>query len=45
MKALYEAWGYETISEQQPSADGHVLTAMLRAIRQTAAFSSADGPE
>ncbi|KUJ66103.1 acetyltransferase [Streptomyces albus subsp. albus] len=33
VKALYESWGYETISQQQPSADGPVLTAMRRAIR------------
>ncbi|RLU94612.1 GNAT family N-acetyltransferase [Streptomyces griseocarneus] len=31
--ALYESWGYEKISEQQPSPDGPVLTAMLRDIR------------
>lgn len=31
VKAMYESWGYETISEQQPSVDGPVLTAMLRA--------------
>ncbi|MER7990150.1 GNAT family N-acetyltransferase [Streptomyces noursei] len=33
VKALYESWGYETISEQQPALDGPVLTAMLRAVR------------
>jgi hypothetical protein len=33
VKALYESWGYEAISTQQPSADGPVLTAMLRATR------------
>ncbi|MFE3142003.1 GNAT family N-acetyltransferase [Streptomyces scopuliridis] len=43
VKALYESWGYETISEQQPSADGPVLTAMLRTIRRTEPSSSA-GP-
>ncbi|MFE2634062.1 helix-turn-helix domain-containing protein [Streptomyces scopuliridis] len=43
VKAMYESWGYETIGEQQPSADGPVLTAMLRAIRRTAPSSSA-GP-
>ncbi|MCC3766885.1 GNAT family N-acetyltransferase [Streptomyces sp. UNOC14_S4] len=31
--ALYESWGYEKISEQQPSPDGPILTAMLRDIR------------
>lgn len=36
VKAVYEGWGYETISSQQPSLDGPVLTAMLRAIRETA---------
>ncbi|MFI9200145.1 GNAT family N-acetyltransferase [Streptomyces sp. NPDC053048] len=30
--ALYESWGYEKISEQQPSPDGPILTAMLREI-------------
>jgi GNAT superfamily N-acetyltransferase len=30
VKALYESWGYEAISTQQPSVDGPVLTAMLR---------------
>ncbi|WP_157848427.1 hypothetical protein [Streptomyces scopuliridis] len=45
MRALYESWGYETISEQQPSADGPVLTAMLRAIRRTTPASSAGSPE
>lgn len=34
VRALYERWGYEQISEQQPSADGPVLTAMLRTIRE-----------
>ncbi|TDO48239.1 hypothetical protein EV651_1235 [Kribbella sp. VKM Ac-2571] len=29
VKALYESWGYEPISTQQPSVDGPVLTAML----------------
>ncbi|MFE2036047.1 GNAT family N-acetyltransferase [Streptomyces scopuliridis] len=43
VKALYESWGYETISEQQPTPDGPVLTAMLRAIRRTEPSSSA-GP-
>ncbi|MFJ2111553.1 hypothetical protein ACIOEX_06480 [Streptomyces sp. NPDC087850] len=33
VKALYESWGYASIGEQQPSPDGPVLTAMLRAIR------------
>ncbi|WP_198681395.1 GNAT family N-acetyltransferase [Kribbella rubisoli] len=33
VKALYESWGYEPISTQQPSADGPVLTAMLRRTR------------
>jgi GNAT superfamily N-acetyltransferase len=30
VKALYESWGYEPISTQQPSVDGPILTAMLR---------------
>jgi GNAT superfamily N-acetyltransferase len=33
VKALYESWGYEPISTQQPSVDGPVLTAMLRRTR------------
>lgn len=33
VQALYEGWGYEVVSAQQPSADGPVLTAMLRMIR------------
>ncbi|MCK1813223.1 GNAT family N-acetyltransferase [Streptomyces sp. XM4011] len=37
VKALYEGWGYREVSSQQPSMDGPVLTAMLRAIRQPAA--------
>ncbi|MFE7125417.1 GNAT family N-acetyltransferase [Streptomyces sp. NPDC057617] len=37
VKALYERWGYQEISTQQPSADGPVLTAMLRAIREPTA--------
>ncbi|MFI6347489.1 GNAT family N-acetyltransferase [Streptomyces sp. NPDC050560] len=36
VKALYERWGYQEISVQQPSADGPVLTAMLREIRPSA---------
>jgi GNAT superfamily N-acetyltransferase len=36
VKALYESWGYREISVQQPSADGPILTAMLRAIREPA---------
>lgn len=36
VKVLYERWGYREISVQQPSADGPVLTAMLRAIRDAA---------
>ncbi|MFD8969780.1 GNAT family N-acetyltransferase [Streptomyces sp. NPDC059568] len=36
VKALYQRWGYQEISTQQPSADGPVLTAMLRAIREPA---------
>ncbi|MFD4814778.1 GNAT family N-acetyltransferase, partial [Streptomyces sp. NPDC058418] len=36
VKALYEAWGYQEISAQQPAPDGPVLTAMLRAIRERA---------
>ncbi|MCX2967364.1 MULTISPECIES: GNAT family N-acetyltransferase [Streptomyces] len=36
VKALYERWGYREVSAQQPSADGPVLTAMLRAIREPA---------
>ncbi|MEW1549571.1 GNAT family N-acetyltransferase [Streptomyces tsukubensis] len=40
VQALYEAWGYKAISTQQPSPDGPVLTAMLRAIRETAVRSS-----
>lgn len=31
VKALYESWGYRPIGEQQPFADGPVLTSMLRA--------------
>lgn len=34
VQALYERWGYEEISTQQPSPDGPVLTAMLRPIRE-----------
>ncbi len=37
VKALYEGWGYREVSSQQPSTDGPVLTAMLRAVRQPAA--------
>ncbi|GHH83224.1 hypothetical protein GCM10018793_44770 [Streptomyces sulfonofaciens] len=37
VKALYEEWGHRTIGEQQPFADGPVLTAMLRATRTPAA--------
>lgn len=37
VKALYEGWGYREVSSQQPSMDGPVLTAMLRAVRQPAA--------
>lgn len=33
VQALYQSWGYEAVSTQQPSADGPVLTAMLRAAR------------
>ncbi|MEV7682878.1 GNAT family N-acetyltransferase [Streptomyces sp. NPDC088341] len=36
VKDLYERWGYREISMQQPSADGPVLTAMVRAIREPA---------
>jgi hypothetical protein len=36
VQALYERWGYQEISTQQPSPDGPVLTAMLRAIHQPA---------
>ncbi|MFG2191360.1 GNAT family N-acetyltransferase [Streptomyces sp. NPDC048639] len=36
VKALYQRWGYREISMQQPSADGPVLTAMLRATREPA---------
>ncbi len=36
VKALYERWGYREISVQRPSADGPVLTAMLRAVRKPA---------
>lgn len=36
VKALYESWGYHQISIQQPSVDGPVLTAMLRAIHEPA---------
>ncbi|MGW6506874.1 hypothetical protein ACWGCP_04865 [Streptomyces niveus] len=32
VKALYEAWGYAQVSLQQPTPDGPVLTAMLRAL-------------
>ncbi|MCX4661127.1 GNAT family N-acetyltransferase [Streptomyces uncialis] len=42
VQRLYEAWGYEAVSTQQPSPDGPVLTAMLRAVRATSA-RSADG--
>ncbi len=37
VKALYEGWGYRAVGMQQPSADGPVLTAMLRAVREAAA--------
>ena len=33
VKVLYESWGYQPISTQQPSVDGSVLTAMLRRTR------------
>lgn len=33
VKALHKSWGYKPISTQQPSADGPVLTAMLRPTR------------
>ena len=33
VKALYERWGYQEISTQQPAPDGPILTAMLRATR------------
>ncbi len=36
VKTLYEEWGYWKIGEQQPSPDGPVLTAMLRATREPA---------
>jgi GNAT superfamily N-acetyltransferase len=36
VQALYKTWGYEEISSQQPSPDGPVLTAMLRATRDPA---------
>lgn len=39
VKALYESWGYEQISVQQPSVDGPVLAAMLRAVHDPAASS------
>lgn len=32
VKALYEAWGYEQVSQQQPTPDGPVLAAMLRSV-------------
>lgn len=34
VKALYEHWGYWEISSQQPSAEGPVLTAMLRRVHE-----------
>ncbi|MEU6487784.1 GNAT family N-acetyltransferase [Streptomyces sp. NPDC046887] len=34
VQALYERWGYRKISAQQPSADGPVLTAMVRHTHQ-----------
>lgn len=37
VKALYESWGYQPISTQQPSVDGPVLTVMLRRTRPKAA--------
>ncbi|WP_329382428.1 hypothetical protein [Streptomyces sp. NBC_01716] len=36
VKALYESWGYVQVSEQQPSPDGPVLAAMVRAVRPPA---------
>lgn len=33
VQALYESWGYEKISEQQPSPDSPLLTAMARALK------------
>ncbi|MGW6741489.1 GNAT family N-acetyltransferase [Streptomyces sp. NPDC055025] len=36
VKDLYERWGYREISTQRPSADGPILTAMVRAIREPA---------
>lgn len=33
VRALYESWGYEPFSEQQPSPDAPTLTAMIRNIR------------
>lgn len=33
VQALYQTWGYVQISEQQPSPDGPVLAAMVRAVR------------
>ncbi|MEU4884875.1 MULTISPECIES: hypothetical protein [Streptomyces] len=36
VRALYARWGYQEISVQRPSADGPVLTAMLRAVRNAA---------
>ncbi|MEE1929579.1 GNAT family N-acetyltransferase [Streptomyces sp. TRM 70351] len=32
VKALYESWGYQEIGTQQPTADGPVLSAMIRSI-------------
>lgn len=32
VKALYEAWGYEQVSQQQPTPDGPALAAMLRSV-------------
>lgn len=33
VKALYETWRYVQISQQQPSPDGPVIAAMVRAVR------------
>jgi GNAT superfamily N-acetyltransferase len=33
VKAVYERWGYQQISVQQPSLDGPVLSAMLRNVQ------------
>ncbi|CAL9524419.1 hypothetical protein SUDANB171_03885 [Streptomyces sp. enrichment culture] len=45
VKALYEAWGYREVSSQQPSMDGPVLTAMLRATRPPASVADSSGAQ